>query len=185
MDALLLSTQRLTIRPLTMSDLDDFHAYRCDPEVSKYQGFETMNREEAETFIASNINRSLGVPGQWVQYAIALKSAGKVIGDCALRLKAPDPRIAEIGITIAPEEQQKGFASEVLRGLLAFLFDQQNIHRVVETVDADNQASIQLLKSLGFRLEGHFIENIFFKGKWGSEMQFAMLKREWEKNNPQ
>ncbi len=30
-----------------------------------------------------------------------------------------------------------------------------------------------------FRLEGHFIENIFFKGKWASEFQFAMLKREW------
>jgi RimJ/RimL family protein N-acetyltransferase len=27
---------------------------------------------------------------------------------------------------------------------------------------------------------GHFIENIFFKGKWGSEFQYAMLKREWD-----
>ena len=49
-----------------------------------------------------------------------------------------------------------------------------------EIVDAENQASISLLKSIGFRQEGHFIENVFFKGKWGSEFQYAMLKREWD-----
>ena len=36
------------------------------------------------------------------------------------------------------------------------------------------------MQSIGFRQEGHFIENIFFKGKWGSEFQYAMLKREWD-----
>ena len=51
---------------------------------------------------------------------------------------------------------------------------------MVEIVDAENIASIRLLKSVGFRQEGHFIENIFFKGRWGSEIQFAMLKKEWK-----
>ncbi len=46
-------------------------------------------------------------------------------------------------------------------------------------MDAENIASINLLKSLNFKQEGHFIENIFFKGKWGSEFQYALLKREW------
>ena len=47
-------------------------------------------------------------------------------------------------------------------------------------MDAENIASIKLIKSTGFKQEGHFIENIFFKGKWGSEFQYAMLKREWD-----
>jgi RimJ/RimL family protein N-acetyltransferase len=33
---------------------------------------------------------------------------------------------------------------------------------------------------VGFKQEGHFIENVFFKGKWASEFQFAYLKREWD-----
>jgi len=66
-------------------------------------------------------------------------------------------------------------------GILTFLFDTKEILRVVETLDAENTASINLLKSTGFKQEGHFIENIFFKGKWGSEFQYAMLKREWDK----
>ena len=64
--------------------------------------------------------------------------------------------------------------------ILTFLFNSKNIHRVVEIVDTENIASINLLKSVGFRQEGHFIENIYFKGNWGSELQFAMLKREWD-----
>jgi len=67
---------------------------------------------------------------------------------------------------------------------LTFLFNSKDIHRVVEIVDTENIASINLLKSTGFRQEGHFIENIFFKGKWGSEFQFAMLKREWNMKQP-
>ena len=63
---------------------------------------------------------------------------------------------------------------------MTFLFDTKEIHRVVEIVDVENSDSISLLKSIGFKQEGHFIENIFFKGKWGSEFQYAMLKREWD-----
>ena len=85
-----------------------------------------------------------------------------------------------MGITISHLEQKKGYAKETLLSILAFLFDTKKIHRVVEIVDAENIASINLLKSTGFKQEGHFIENIFFKGKWGSEYQFALLKREWD-----
>lgn len=45
-------------------------------------------------------------------------------------------------------------------------------------------ASVNLLKSTGFKHEGHFIENIFFKGIWGSEFQYAILQREWNEKNP-
>jgi len=37
-----------------------------------------------------------------------------------------------------------------------------------------------MLERLGFRREGHFVENLLFKGQWGSEYYYAMLKREWE-----
>ena len=30
-----------------------------------------------------------------------------------------------------------------------------------------------------FRREAHFVENIFFKGAWGSEFSFAVLAHEW------
>ncbi len=176
-----LITDRLEIRNLQMHDLADFYAYRSNPEVTKYQGFDVYTLEQAQSFIEENTTKVLSVPGQWVQYAIANRNTGKLIGDCAIKLDQNDTRLGEIGITISPCEQKKGYAKEALINILHFLFNLEGFHRITETVDAENIASIQLLKSVGFRQEGHFIENIFFKGKWGSEYQFAMLKPEWLK----
>lgn len=180
MEPLSIQTTRLTIRHLGLPDLSDFHSYRSNPEITKYQGFDVMTIEQAEEFIKDNSPKHFGKAGEWVQYGIENRETGKLIGDCAIKLDLYDTRIAEIGITISHLEQQKGFAKEVLLGILSFLFDKKEIHRVVEIVDVENTASINLLKSTGFRQEGHFIENIFFKGKWGSEYQYAMLKREWD-----
>ncbi|WP_333876079.1 GNAT family N-acetyltransferase [Flavobacterium sp.] len=179
MERFKLQTHRLVIRPLLPTDVNDFHLYRSNPEVTRYQGFDVMSLAEAEHFIQDNASKTFGKPGEWVQYAIANKHSGKVIGDCAVKLDAYDTRIAEIGITISHLEQNKGFAKECLSAILEYLFEVKKLHRVVEIVDVENMPSIRLLKSLGFRLEGHFIENIFFKGKWGSEYQFAMLQSEW------
>ncbi|OFY85412.1 MAG: GNAT family N-acetyltransferase [Bacteroidetes bacterium RIFCSPLOWO2_12_FULL_35_15] len=180
MEILKLTTKRLNIRHLELKDLSDFYVYRSNPEVAKYQGFDIMTKEQAEDFIKYNAMRTFGKAGEWVQYGIENVETQKLIGDCAIKFDQNDTRIAEIGITISHLEQQKGYAKEVMGGILIFLFEIKEIHRVAETVDAENIASINLLRSMGFRQEGHFIENIFFKGKWGSEYQYAMLKREWD-----
>lgn len=176
-----IQTQRLIIRHLAPSDLSDFYSYRSNPEVTKYQGFGVMNESQAEAFINDNALKFYGTPGEWVQYAIENKGTKTLVGDCAIKLDIHDPRIAEVGITISHLHQQKGFAKEALTGIVKFLFETKNLHRIVEIVDDENTASINLLKSVGFRQEGHFIQNIFFKGKWGSEFQFAMLKNEFTK----
>lgn len=180
METLNIQTTRLNIRHLELSDLSDFHIYRSNSEVTKYQGFDVMTIEQAENFIKDNSTKHFGKPGEWVQYGIENRDTKKLIGDCAIKLDPYDTRIAEIGITISHLEQKRGFAKEVLFGILTFLFNTKDLHRVVTIVDTENIASINLLKSTGFKQEGHFIENVFFKGKWGSEFQYAMLKREWD-----
>ncbi len=180
MKPLHIQTDRLLIRNLRSTDLEDFHVYRSNPEVTRYQGFDVMNLEEARSFIEKQQEKLFGKPGEWVQYGLEDRARKKLIGDCAIKLQEDDPRIAEVGITVSHLEQQKGFAKEAFTGILDFLFGEEGLHRVEETVDVENVASIRLLESMGFRQEGHFIENIFFNGKWGSEYRYAMLEREWE-----
>ena len=180
MENIKILTNRLSIRHLELTDLADFHIYRSNPAVTKYQGFNVMGMQQAEAFIKENSKKFFGKAGEWVQYGIENRATGRLIGDCAIKLDQDDLRIAALGITISHLEQQKGYAKEALAGMLAFLFDTKGVHRVVEIVDTENIASINLLKSVGFRKEGHFVDNIFFKGNWGSEYQYAMLKREWD-----
>ena len=179
MEKLLIETNRLVIRNLKTTDLADFHFYRSNPEVTKYQGFDVFSMEQTREFIHGQLNKDFGKAGEWVQYGIIDKQSGKLIGDCAIKLDQLDVRNAEIGITISHAEQKKGFGKETLIAILNFLFNSENFHRVTEIVDAENIASVKMLQSVGFNQEDHFIENVFSKGKRGSEYQYAMLKKEW------
>jgi RimJ/RimL family protein N-acetyltransferase len=70
--------------------------------------------------------------------------------------------------------------------LLGYLFGELHLHRVSAICDAENLASARLLERVGMRREGHFIENIWFKGAWGSEYSYAILQSEWsERQNIQ
>jgi aminoglycoside 6'-N-acetyltransferase len=86
---------------------------------------------------------------------------------------------AEIGFTLAPEYQGKGYATEAVRGLLNHLFVERNLHRVSAECDARNAASAGLLKRLGFRDEGLRLQNTWFKGEWTDDLFFGLLRSDW------
>ena len=39
-----------------------------------------------------------------------------------------------------------------------------------------NEASMALLRSVGMRLEAHFRQSLFWKGKWVDDMVFGLLR---------
>jgi len=86
----------------------------------------------------------------------------------------------EIGVTLATAHQRRGYASEAIECLLGYIFGSLGKHRVAAVTDAENRAAAALLRGLGFRQEAHFVEHLWFKGQWGSEFVFALLRREWE-----
>ena len=182
MEKLLINTERLQIRNLKTTDLEDFHKYRSNPEVTQYQGFDVMTLEQASLFIQNQQSKLFGQPGEWLQLGIENILTQKLTGDCAIKLDIHDIRNAEIGITISHIHQKQGYAKEAMSAMMDFLFGLKNVHRIVETVDTENIASVALMESLGFRQEAYLIENNFIKGKWASEIQFAMLEREWHQS---
>jgi len=183
MEKLIINSKRLYIRNLKPKDLQDFYEYRSNPIVTKYQGFDTMKKQEAKRFIDDQTDKFYGVPGEWVQYGIENKKTGKLVGDCAIKLDDDNDLIAQIGITINPIFQNQGIAKEAMIAIMTWLFEVKKMHRISEIVDVENNNSIKLLEALGFKREGHFVENVFFNNKWGSEFQYALLAREWKESN--
>lgn len=174
-------TRRLILRSFRLDDLETFHAYRDDPEVARYQGWSApYDRAEAAAFVSSMAGRAPGVPGEWCQIALELRAGGRMIGDCAVRVVEEDSRQAEIGTTLSSIHQGKGFAVEAVANLVDRLFADLGLHRVRAVCDTQNAGSVRLLERLGFRREGHFVENIRFKGAWGSEYAYALLETEWK-----
>jgi len=177
---LILETPRLILRPFQDSDLEPFVAYRSDPEVARYQGWDApYSVERATEFIAEMSHKQPAVQGEWYQLAVELKQGAPLIGDCAFHTLAHDARQAEIGFTLARQYQGQGHAAEAVTRLLDYLFRDLGLHRAVASCDVDNLASARLLERVGMRGEAHFVENIWFKGAWGSEYLYALLQREW------
>jgi RimJ/RimL family protein N-acetyltransferase len=178
-----LESERLILRRFDDSDLAPFLAYRNDPQVARYQAWESCTANEAIAMIEELKTLQPGTLGEWFQFAIELKETAALIGDCALKVEQ-DGRQAEIGFTLAREHQGKGYAQEAVSRLLDYAFEDLGLHRVVAITDQENEPSWALLERLGMRSEGKFVRNVWFKGRWASEYLYAVLDEEWLRRKP-
>lgn len=176
----MLETPRLRLRRFHDADLPLFMAYRNDPDIARYQGWESISLPEALAFIQEQRAIPLGLPGVGMQIAIESKETGLLIGDCYFRIAADDAQQAEIGYTLAADAQGRGLATEAVAAWLSYAFRAFDLHRVTALLDVENHRSAALLERLGFRREGHFLQSDWFKGKWCDEYLYAVLREEWE-----
>jgi len=56
------------------------------------------------------------------------------------------------------------------------------LNRVQAIIDAENVRSIKLIERLGFKKEGVFRQNSYFRGRFRDEVCFSLLKEEWTKS---
>lgn len=177
-----LETERLIIRAFCETDLEEFFAYRNDPEVAKYQGWPVpYSMENAVNFIREMKNVKLGAAGAKCQVAIELKENRRLIGDIGFIVSQKNPGQARIGYSLACAYWKNGYASEAVACMLDYFFNELSLHRVSADCDPENIASSHLLEKLGFRREGHFIESFWLGDKWGDEYYYGILQREWIK----
>jgi RimJ/RimL family protein N-acetyltransferase len=174
-------TERLCLLPLRADDLPAFVAYRSSPEVARYQSWdETYSMAAAERFLASQQGAVLGQPGEWVQLAAIDRISGAPPGDCAVRVVADQPATAEVGVTLAPDHQGRGLATEALAAVMATLFEKHEVHRIYAEADDRNVGVQRLLERLGLRCEARMVEADWFKDEWSTLRVYAILRREWE-----
>jgi RimJ/RimL family protein N-acetyltransferase len=178
-----LQTERLTLRRLVEADFEQYFAYLSDPFVAKYQSWENYPENRARENIEEQATLNPGIPGQAFLFAVVLKGTATLVGHVVLTVQEKDHLQAEIGFTFAREYHGRGLARESAARVLAYAFQDLNLHRVIAITDCENEKSIVLLQRLGMRREGHFIQNIWFKGKWGDEFFYAILSEEWQQSN--
>ena len=115
----------------------------------------------------------------WFQLAVEIQANGALAGDVGIHF-LDHGRQAELGMTFSPAYQHQGYAREAMRAVMALLFEQLAHHRLTAVVDTRNTGAIKLLEGLGFRREAHYRQNIFFKGEWGDEYLYALLRSEYQ-----
>ncbi|GGR10564.1 GNAT family N-acetyltransferase [Deinococcus ruber] len=172
-------TPRLLIRHLRDDDAPRLAAYRNDPATAQYQSWDVPYTEaQALELIRDMHGRQPGQPG-WFQFAAADRASGLLIGDLALRTF--EVQHGELGFTFSPEVQGQGYATEAASAVLEYAFGTLQLHRVIAGTDPRNHPSARLLRRLGFRHEGRFLESYPSAEGWLDDDQYALLAREWRR----
>lgn len=173
----MIKTARLFIKPITLNDAQDMFEYRTLENAARFQSFRPKTMADIEAFIHNN-NSEFNIENSWFQVGVFLKQ--KMIGDIGIHFVGPANKQCEIGYTIGESYQKKGYGKESVRGVVDYLFQKMNKHRIVASLDPKNEASIALLESLGFRKEGLFKKSLLNHGIWEDDLIYALLNEEWE-----
>ncbi len=174
-----LTSKRLILRRLRDADLGVFCGYRSDPEVTRYQDWTEFPEEAGARFFAEQAMLHPAIPGTWFQMAIELAETTELIGDCGLKTMEDEPRHVEIGYTLNPAHQGKGYATEAITRLIDYVFSDLRKHRVTAMANVQNTASVRLMERVGMRREGVLMQSFWCKGAWADEYLYAVLEHEW------
>lgn len=165
--------ERVRLRMLRADDLEAFHAYRSDPVVARYQGWEPMTQSEAADFLHAQSSPVEHVPGTWRQLGVAELESDALVGDVGVWL-SPDSRQAEFGISIASAAQGHGYGTECVRGLIALVFSTTPVTEIVASTDARNVSCLTVLARSGMRQVD--TRQAEYKGEMCTEDVFSLRK---------
>tara|TARA_R110000868_G_scaffold26220_5_gene101263 strand:+ start:220 stop:1053 length:834 start_codon:yes stop_codon:yes gene_type:complete len=149
LEPVLLTTERLLLRPMVPEDCEAFLPALTDPETMKYWSRGPLAGIEAvRDYLGWNI-RGDGVE----TFVLTLKDAPRdALGWVVLMDRKNNA--AETGYMMRPDQQGHGYAREATAAVVEHGFMTRGLRRIYADTDPDNAGSIRLLESLGFQLEG-------------------------------
>lgn len=178
---MLITTDRLILREFEENDWRDILAYHSDPRYLRYYHRDDDPAEEdARAFVAMFLGWRREEPRYRFQLAITTREEpGRVIGNCGIRRKDPESRLADCGVELAPEFWGKGYATEAVREMLRLAFDDLGIHKVWTSSIAENSGAAHVVEKLGMRLEGRLRGHEEIRGRWHDVLLHGILAAEW------
>jgi ribosomal-protein-alanine N-acetyltransferase len=158
----IVETEHLLFRPLTLSDLDDLTALYADPEVMRFLSG-PRDREEVKQILVRYM-QEYQIFGQSF-FAVILKAEQRFIGHCGLvnQEVAGKPEV-ELVYVLAQTYWQQGLALEGTQALKDYGLQQQGLPRLISLIPPDNSASVHIAEKIGMRYERDI-------DQWGTHFQ--------------
>lgn len=175
-----IETERLLLRAVTAADLPDLQAVNGDDEVTRFLPYASwQGPEDAASWLARML--ALGQTGTGQQLVLVQRSDARVIGSALLFRHEQGSRRIELGYVLGRAHWRQGYMREALVALCGHVFGPLGLRRIEAEVQPDNQPSEQLLRSLGFTLEGRLRERWEAKGRIYDTHLFACLASDWQR----
>lgn len=85
-----------------------------------------------------------------------------------------------LGYGLSRHKEGQGYMTEALRQIIPFVFDQLNVHRIMANYMPHNWRSANVLRKLGFRVEGFAREYLYLNGTWEDHVLTSLTSKNWK-----
>ncbi|KAG6757453.1 hypothetical protein POTOM_037765 [Populus tomentosa] len=160
----------ISLRPLDLSDIDDFMVWATDAEVARFCTWEPYsNKEDALNYIKNFV-----LPHPWFR-AVCLNN--RPIGAVSVtKNSGSDIGRGELGYVLASQYWGKGFATKAVKLVAKTIFiEWPHLKRLEALVDVQNGGSQRVLEKAGFEREGVLRKYYMLKGKSRDMVMFSLL----------
>lgn len=148
-----LTTERLILRQLEISDGNELMALRSNALVNRYINRPpTITIHDTLAFI-EKINNGIRW-NEWVYWAITPRHNNRLIGTVCYWNISEEKASAEVGYEIHPDFQGKGLMLEALSEVIAYGFDTMKLSTIEAYTNPENGQSVRLLERFNFRRAG-------------------------------
>jgi RimJ/RimL family protein N-acetyltransferase len=158
---LILETERLLLRPLDLSDVDDFFSMNNNPNVNRYLRNPITSKIEANQYIQKIINEYQ--KNNIARFAVILKETNKLIGFSGLKfrntLENNHIDFYDLGYRFSEEYWRNGFATESSLAWLDYGFNTMKLSTIHACAVSENIGSNKVLKKMGFEFTNQYIVN--------------------------
>ena len=153
----ILTTERLTLRQITVEDLNEFFMLKSDERLLKGYNAKAKTYEEARKSL-QRINDEIS-KNEWIIWGITLKNENKLIGSICFWNISKEQSKAEIGYELMFDWQGKGIMSEAIKAVIAYGFESMELSLIEALPYSDNMKSTKLLERNSFIKGESFKEN--------------------------
>ena len=171
-----LETERLLLRRVNESDVNEVFALRSNPETMKYIPRPLVKTIDDALEHIAMINAKIE-NNEGINWAITYKGSPKLIGIIGHYRIKPEHHRAEIGYMLHKEHNGKGIITEAVQEVVKYGFNEMKLHSIEAIIDPENFGSEKVLQKCGFIKEAHFKENEFFEGRFIDSVIYSILKK--------
>ena len=146
----ILTTERLTLRQLSINDDEQIFALRSNPAINKYldrQACKTI--EDARVFITQILENTKR--NDSLYWAIALTKSKSFVGTICLFDFSTEDNKCEIGFELLTTFQGQGIMKEAIAKVIDNAFQQMYFQKIEAFTHKENQNSIKLLENVNFK----------------------------------
>jgi ribosomal-protein-alanine N-acetyltransferase len=171
-----LETERLLLRRISEADVHEILELRGNPETMKYIPRPVATTLEEALAHIKMINDKIEA-NEGINWAITIKGNPKLIGVIGHYRIQPENHRCEIGYMILPQYNGQGLVTEAVKTVVAYGFDNLQMHSIEAIIDPNNKASERVLQKNGFIKEAHILENAYWDGKYWDTVIYSLLKK--------